>query len=135
MEACQVSPVGRTCMTASKSFWDIPLFNCLESTNRLNAHILQMCWKAKVWTMYLLWLIVNSPSDPRFQVFDSIGLPVEFLSPSETPNPSSNFSIRVLKLYLFFGGGCLHLSDLATVQSLSQDNKAKLMSANIREND
>ena len=94
-----------------------------------------MCWKAKVWTMYLLWLIVNSPSDPRFQVFDSIGLPVEFLSPSETPNPSSNFSIRVLKLYLFFGGGCLHLSDLATVQSLSQDNKAKLMSANIREND
>ena len=135
MEANQVSPVERTYMTASKSFWDIPLSNCLGSTNRLNVPILQMCWKAKVWTMYLLWLIVNSPSDPRFQVFDSIGLPVEFLSPSETPNPSSNFSIRVLKLYLFFGGGCLHLSDLATVQSLSQDNKAELMSANIREYD
>jgi hypothetical protein len=76
-------------------------------------------------------LLVMHVSNPSIQEAEAGGLPVEFLSPSGPPNPSSYFSIRVPKLHPLFGGGCLHLSESAAGWSISEDSHAELLSATI----
>jgi hypothetical protein len=63
----------------------------------------------------------------------SVGLPVEFLSPSGAYNLCSCSSIRILKLYPLFGSGFLYLSESAAAWSLSENSHARLLSPNIKE--
>ena len=81
--------------------------------------------------MYVLWLVVQSLRDPQgSRLVDVVGFPVEFLSLKDH-NPSSYCSVRVSKVHLLFGCGCLHLSESATVWSLVEGSHARLLSVSI----
>jgi hypothetical protein len=73
---------------------------------------------------------LGAPKSPG--LVDSVGLPVEFLSSSD-PSVLLPTSTKLPEFCLMFCCESLHLFPSATGKSLSEDNYARLLSANITE--
>ena len=65
---------------------------------------------------------ISNRLEEKSKLVDSVGFPVEFLSPQRPCNPSSYSSIRVFSLHPLFGCGCLYLSELDAQWILSEEN-------------